>query len=100
MATVWQRLVWLFAATVFEWTYKPAQQGRKVAYLTVVSFIILAMVMGLLMMGSTQHTKGASGVGFQPAQQSTPHAPREDHLAERDEYDSGRLEAYPTEELL
>ena len=51
-------LVWLIAATVFEWTYKPAQQGRKVAYLTVVSFVMLAMVMGLLVMGSTQHTKG------------------------------------------
>ena len=50
-------LAWLLVATIFEWTYKPAQQGRKVAYLTVVSFIMLAMVMGLLVMGSTQHTK-------------------------------------------
>ncbi|MCE9525244.1 MAG: cytochrome c biogenesis protein CcsA, partial [Planctomycetales bacterium] len=62
-------LVWLIVATVFEWTYKPAQQGRKVAYMTVVSFIMLAMVMGLLVMGSTQHTK--SGVGSQPAQQTS-----------------------------
>jgi len=53
-------LVWLIAATVFEWTYKPAQQGRKVAYLTVASFVMLAMVMGLLVMGSSQHTKAGS----------------------------------------
>ena len=77
-------LAWLIAATIFEWTYKPAQQGRKVAYLTVVSFIMLAMVMGLLVMGSTQHTK--SGVGFQPAQQTS-------------RAFLGRLEAYPTEAL-
>ena len=34
-------LVWLLAATIFEWLYKPAQQGRKVAYLTVASFLFL-----------------------------------------------------------
>jgi hypothetical protein len=45
-------LVWLVAATVFEWLYKPAQQGRKVAYLTVASFVFLAMVMALLVVSS------------------------------------------------
>ena len=68
-----------------EWTYKPAQQGRKVAYLTVVSFVMLAMVMGLLAMGSTQHTKG-SRAGFQHPQKTSGNF-------------LGRLEAYPTEEL-
>ena len=79
-------LAWLTVATIFEWTYKPAQQGRKVAYLTVASFIMLAMVMGLLLMGSTQHTKGAGGIGFQPAQQTSWNS-----------ISLGRLEAYPTE---
>jgi ABC-type uncharacterized transport system permease subunit len=51
-------LAWLIAATIFEWTYKPAQQGRKVAYLTVASFVMLALVMGLLALGWTAHTKG------------------------------------------
>jgi hypothetical protein len=50
--------VWLIAATIFEWTYKPAQQGKKVAYLTVASFVMLALVMGLLVLGLSQHTKG------------------------------------------
>ena len=45
-------LTWLLAASVFEWLYKPAQQGRKVAYLTVASFVFLAMVMALLVVSS------------------------------------------------
>lgn len=56
-------LTWLVVSTIFEWTYKPAQQGRKVAYLTVVSFIMLALVMVLLMLGSSEHTRGQSGPG-------------------------------------
>jgi hypothetical protein len=50
-------LVWLLAATVFEWTYKPAQQGRKVAYLTVASFVFLALVMAILLAGGSQHAQ-------------------------------------------
>ncbi len=48
-------LVWLIAATIFEWVYKPAQQGRKVAYLTVASFVFLALVMLILVAGGSQH---------------------------------------------
>jgi hypothetical protein len=48
-------LVWLLAATLFEWLYKPAQQGRKVAYLTVASFVFLALVMGMLLAGGSEH---------------------------------------------
>ena len=58
-------LVWLLAATAFEWLYKPAQQGRKVAYLTVASFIFLAFVMAMLVAGGSKHAKG--GAGLQPA---------------------------------
>lgn len=50
-------LVWLVAATVFEWLYKPAQQGRKVAYLTVASFVFLALVMAVLLVGGSQHAR-------------------------------------------
>jgi hypothetical protein len=49
-------LVWLLSASVFEWVYKPAQQGRKVAYLTVASFVFLAAVMTLFVLGKTEHT--------------------------------------------
>lgn len=45
-------LVWLLAATVIEFFYRPARQGRKVAYLTLASFgfLILAMA-GVLASG-------------------------------------------------
>jgi len=50
-------LIWLLAATMFEWLYKPAQQGRKVAYLTVASFLFLAVVMAMVLGGGSQHGK-------------------------------------------
>lgn len=50
-------LVWLLAASAFEWLYKPAQQGRKVAYLTVASFLFLALVMVMLLVGGSQHAR-------------------------------------------
>ena len=50
-------LLWLIAATIFEWLYKPAQQGRKVAYLTVASFVFLAVVMAMLLLGSSEHAR-------------------------------------------
>ena len=39
-------LIWLIILTVFEALYKPARQGRKIAYLTLASFVFLAMVLG------------------------------------------------------
>jgi len=59
-------LVWLLAASLFEWLYKPAQQGRKVAYLTVASFLFLALVMAMLLVGGSQHGRPRElGVGSQ-----------------------------------
>lgn len=46
---------WLLAATLFEWFYKPAQQGRKVAYLTVANFVFLAIVLTMLATGASKH---------------------------------------------
>jgi hypothetical protein len=54
-------LVWLLAATAFEWLYKPAQQGRKVAYLTVASFVFLALVITMLLIGGSEHAQPAVG---------------------------------------
>lgn len=48
-------LAWLVAAMLFEWRYKPAQQGRKVAYLTVANFVFLAMVLVMLLSGKSSH---------------------------------------------
>jgi hypothetical protein len=65
-------LVWLIAATVFEWFYKPAQQGRKVAYLTVASFVFLALVMVLLVAGDTQHAAPRGSVSSASAPREAP----------------------------
>ena len=46
-------LLWLIAAGLFEYFYKPARQGKKVAYLTVTSFLILGAVM--VMVFSAEH---------------------------------------------
>ena len=42
--------VWLTAASLFEWFYKPAREGHKVAYLTVASlgFLVLALMLALV----------------------------------------------------
>jgi ABC-type uncharacterized transport system permease subunit len=52
-------VIWLVIATLFEWLYKPAQQGRKVAYLTVASFLILSLVLALLAAGKSEHAPKA-----------------------------------------
>ena len=51
-------LCWLVAVLVFEYFYKPARQGRKVAYLTVASFVFLALVLGVVILG--RHAAGDS----------------------------------------
>jgi ABC-type transport system involved in cytochrome c biogenesis permease subunit len=48
-------LVWLVAVLLFESLYKPAQQGRKVAYLTLASFMFLGLVLGMVLIGPSQH---------------------------------------------
>lgn len=47
--------IWLVVALIFELVYKPAQQGQKVAYLTIANFIFLAIVLGLLASGASSH---------------------------------------------
>jgi len=64
-------LAWLLAATIFEWLYKPAQQGRKVAYLTVASFLFLALVMAMLVVGGSQHGRPRGASSKSKVQSST-----------------------------
>lgn len=40
---------WLACMTAFESVYKPARQGRKVAYLTMASFLFLLLALGLVL---------------------------------------------------
>lgn len=48
--------VWLAGCRLAGWTYRPAREGRKVAYLTLVSFVflVLALAVGLLL--ETRHS--------------------------------------------
>lgn len=48
-------LGWFVVAAVFSVLYKPARQGRKVAYLTVASFLFLALSLGIQLLARTQH---------------------------------------------
>jgi len=48
-------LVWLLAAAVFNAVYQPVRRGRKVAYLTIVSFVFLVIVLAALLLIDTQH---------------------------------------------
>ncbi len=45
---------WMIAAWLFSVLYKPAQQGRKVAYLTVASFVFLLIAL-ISILTPTQH---------------------------------------------
>ncbi|MCY2995210.1 MAG: cytochrome c biogenesis protein CcsA [Planctomycetota bacterium] len=47
--------LWLVAVLLFESLYKPAQQGRKVAYLTLASFLFLALVLSIALFGPSRH---------------------------------------------
>jgi hypothetical protein len=59
--------LWLIAVMVFEWLYRPAQQGRKVAYLTIGSFVFLALVLGITLLGPSQHaTSPGTAAGSSP----------------------------------
>lgn len=50
----WVLVAWLVAALLFNGVYRPARQGRKVAYLTVASFVVLMLVLGIVL-SSSQH---------------------------------------------
>lgn len=47
--------LWLLAAVVLGQVYKPARQGRKVVYLTLISFVFLAAVLAGGLFLNTQH---------------------------------------------
>lgn len=59
--------VWLAATAVFELVYKPARVGRKVAYLTLASFVFLSLVLATVLM--SRHAAGESETAWRSAQQ-------------------------------
>jgi ABC-type uncharacterized transport system permease subunit len=53
-------LVWLVAAETFRLVYPAARRGRKVAYLTLASFVFLVIALGSLMLLDTVHGANAT----------------------------------------
>jgi hypothetical protein len=66
---VWNATIlaaWMVVVAVFNFAYKPARQGRKVAYLTLGTFLFLAMTLGALLVGH-QHGGQEPGTPANPA---------------------------------
>ena len=69
--STWLMFFWLLAAVVITAVYRPARAGHKVAYLTLASFVFLAIMLaaGLLMdsrhwgRGEGEEGRGMSGSG-------------------------------------
>jgi ABC-type uncharacterized transport system permease subunit len=59
--------VWLIVVLVFESMYKPAVQGRKVAYLTLASFVFLTLVLGMVLLGPSRHASPQSSTPAPPS---------------------------------
>jgi hypothetical protein len=70
--------VWLAVATLVEFLYKPAREGRKVAYLTMVSFVFLGLVLVLVLLGRhgiSQERSHVRSVGMAATGAPPTHAP-------------------------
>ena len=48
--------LWLVVACLFNAFYKPVRMGKKVAYLTVASFVFLMLVLGITLLGPSTHS--------------------------------------------
>jgi ABC-type uncharacterized transport system permease subunit len=66
---VW--LAWLTSIAVFNAVYRPARHGRKVAYETVVSFLFLSLVLGIILLTPSAHGS-AAGLGAAAVPQRRP----------------------------
>jgi ABC-type uncharacterized transport system permease subunit len=66
-------LAWLIAVSVFGAIYKPARNGRKVAYLTLASFAFLLMVLAALLFAPSRHG-GGRGTSASALDSSAPHS--------------------------
>jgi ABC-type uncharacterized transport system permease subunit len=54
-------LAWLVAAVVFNIFYRPARQGRKVAYLTLASMLFLLVALSVMLFVPTRHPMQSTG---------------------------------------
>ena len=62
--STWLMFFWLLAAMILSTIYRPARAGRRVAYLTLVSFVFLAIMLAAgLLMDSRHWGRGMKGEG-------------------------------------
>ncbi len=62
-------LSWLVASTLFESFYRPAREGRKVAYLTIASFVFLVLALSFVL--ATEHGTAGSPPAAHSAKEDT-----------------------------
>ena len=61
----WLMFAWLMAAAFLVVLYRPARQGRKVAYLTLASFVFLVIMLAAGLLTNSRHWGGGGqGSGF------------------------------------
>lgn len=56
-------LAWLLVAATFSLVYRPARQGRKIAYLTLASFIFLVVSLGVSLLLNSHHGRAEKSAG-------------------------------------
>ena len=61
IVSTWLMFVWLLAAVVVIAVYRPARQGRKVAYLTVASFVFLIIMLAAGLAAESRHWARGEG---------------------------------------
>ncbi|MCE9545722.1 MAG: cytochrome c biogenesis protein CcsA [Planctomycetia bacterium] len=49
---------WLIGVVVFNAVYRPSRQGRKVAYLTLASFVLLVLTLAIVLLAPSAHPAG------------------------------------------
>jgi hypothetical protein len=60
--STWLLFCWLLGVVLLSAVYRPARQGHKVAYLTLASFVLFAMMLAIgLLMDSRHWGRGAKG---------------------------------------
>lgn len=69
---------WLLGAVIFDALYKPARTGRKVACQTIISFLFMVVLLGIMLFANSDHgggksTKPLAGFAMRP-QTTSPRA--------------------------
>lgn len=73
-------LIWLLTALTFNAFYKPARQGRKLAYLTFASFVFLGLVLAIMILVPDSHGSDSQTVRAWPGRDHASRAPSTSRL--------------------